>query len=371
MENQSTTKHNNFDLIRLLLAMTVFLVHSFILSKNPKLAFIPDFLSAEVAVNCFFVISGFLVTMSFERSTTNGDYLIKRVRRIYPAYVCVILSSAIAGIWLTDLPLREYLSIDILKYLVSNLSFLNLIQPTLPGVFSGNNVAVVNGALWTIRFEFIFYLFIPILGAMSLKFNKRNIFIILFTFVLLSQVLLKVITLNLPSPSLKILCKILPEIFSYFICGSGLYFFYDAFQKHSRLLFFFSVTLYLFCKTNNITVAMPFLLSVMTIFMACQFRYLGNWCKFGDFSYGIYIWHCPVLQTLIYYGFFVKNPFVALIFSGGIVFLMSFLSWHIIEKNFLKRTSHYLIASNQKAYTTTKSLFNDKQFSSKKEQLTG
>lgn len=91
---------------------------------------------------------------------------------------------------------------------------------------------------------------------------------------------------------------------------------------------------------------MPFIISVIVIFMACQFRYLGNWGKMGDFSYGIYIWHYPVLQMLISFRIFEKNPYVALMIAAIIIFFMSFLSWHVIEKKFLKRTSHYLLASN-------------------------
>lgn len=368
MEKQPIQKYNNFDLIRLLLAFTVFLVHSFILSKNPELSFITSFLSAEVAVNCFFVISGFLVSMSFENSSSNNDYLIKRVRRIYPAYVCVILFSVIVGTWLTNLSVWQYLSIDILKYLVANLSFLNLLQLTLPGVFSNNNVAAVNGALWSIRFEVLFYLFIPILGALILKYNKKIVFISLFMLIMFSTVFLSSIAVNLQFPALRILCGILPKIFLYFICGSFLYFFYGEFQKHSVLLFIFSVTLYFFCKVNDITIFMPFFISVVVIFMACQFKYLGNWAKFGDFSYGIYIWHCPVLQTFISFGLFKKNPYAALVTAAITVFFISFLSWHVIEKKFLKRTSHYVLAANSAIQTNAESPFDKKSMTSDKRQ---
>lgn len=223
-------KYNNFDLIRLLLAVTVFLVHSSILSNNTKLSFIAIFLSVEVAVNCFFVISGFLVSMSFENSSSIGDYLIKRVRRIYPAYVCVILSSVIIGSCLTKLSFREYLSLDILKYLVANLSFLNLIQPTLPGVFSSNNIAGVNGALWTIRFEFVFYLFIPFLGIMISKYNKKFIFIIFFILTMISSIFFNLIANKFQFIPFQLLCTILPKLFLYFLCGSFLYFFYNEFK---------------------------------------------------------------------------------------------------------------------------------------------
>lgn len=94
---QAINKKNNFDLLRLLFSTTVFLVHAYELTKHPQLAFITKFLNSAVAVNAFFVISGFLVTMSYLNSSSAAEYSIKRIRRIYPAYVTVILLSVTAG----------------------------------------------------------------------------------------------------------------------------------------------------------------------------------------------------------------------------------------------------------------------------------
>ena len=89
---------NNFDLIRVILALIVFLVHAASLSGYSGLRLILDIFSAEIAVKSFFIISGFLIFMSYEKSKTISSYFSKRIRRIYPAYVFVILISILTGL---------------------------------------------------------------------------------------------------------------------------------------------------------------------------------------------------------------------------------------------------------------------------------
>jgi len=77
--------------------------------------------------------------------------------------------------FLTNLSVAGYLSFDLIKYMIANLSFLNLIHPELPGVFENNYIQGVNGALWTIRFEVLFYMFIPVAGTILSKYNKKYV----------------------------------------------------------------------------------------------------------------------------------------------------------------------------------------------------
>lgn len=339
---QTISKKNNFDLLRLLLSITVFLVHSSILSKRAELAVITRYLSSEVAVNSFFVISGFLVTMSFYNSSSKTDYFIKRARRIYPAYFSVIFISTFLGLLLTTLPFKSYLSFDLLKYLLANLSFLNLLQPALPGVFASNSMSAVNGALWSIRFEVLFYTTIPIAVLFIQKYNKKYFCLFVFFIVLLLGYFSKAMAGELNSAPFTMLLKITPEIFLYFICGSFLYLFYKDFTKYSHLLFAVSIAGFLISKTAGFNSANPFFISIIVIYFACRFKHLGNWGKYGDFSYGIYIWHFPVLQTIISLNLFDKKPYMALALSTLIIFIFAWFSWHFIEKRFLKRNSHYI-----------------------------
>ncbi|HAW31021.1 MAG TPA: acyltransferase, partial [Planctomycetaceae bacterium] len=59
-------KKNNFDLLRLLFASMVCLVHAYDVSDFGQLAILAGVLSSKVAVQGFFVVSGFLIVMSYE-----------------------------------------------------------------------------------------------------------------------------------------------------------------------------------------------------------------------------------------------------------------------------------------------------------------
>lgn len=334
-------RKNNFDLIRLLLSLTVFLVHSYQLSLKPELKIITSFLNSEVAINSFFIISGFLISLSYERSKSTIDYITKRIRRIYPAYFFVVVLCAIMAAALSEMPPSRYFSADLIKYLLANLSFLNLLHPELPGVFTDNHVTAVNGALWSIRFEVTFYLLIPIIGAFFHLRSKHLGFLLIFICIFLSYVFLDFISSRLNNEALSLLAFHLPVQLLCFMCGAFLFHYFDFFEKNFLRAFLVSVICYVINKYLNIPLLTPIFLSVICIFIACNFIYLGNFGKFGDLSYGVYLWHFPVLQTLISLKMFDSNPYIFLLAATIIVLVLAFLSWHIIEKPFLKKSSHY------------------------------
>src|ERR671912_999974 len=105
---------NNFTLIRLALALAVVISHAFSVTTgvvaDEPLAGLTGFTLGEHAVNGFFAISGFLVTMSFDRRGWR-DYLVARTLRIAPALVVATLAVAfLLGGALTRLPLAQYLA---------------------------------------------------------------------------------------------------------------------------------------------------------------------------------------------------------------------------------------------------------------------
>src|ERR1700722_19521297 len=93
-------RENNFDFMRLSLAVLVIYSHGYALGlgsedSEPFIRFTGGQVSGGViAVNAFFVMSGFLITASAERSRGVGSFLQKRVARIYPAFVVAALLTA-------------------------------------------------------------------------------------------------------------------------------------------------------------------------------------------------------------------------------------------------------------------------------------
>jgi len=86
---------------------------------------------------------------------------------------------------------------------------------------------------------------------------------------------------------------------------------------------------------------------VLVSYLAVGMRFLGNFGRYGDFSYGIYIIHFPVLQTLIGFGLFEANAYLALGVATLLVVGLAFASWHLVEKPFLRKSSHYVVAESE------------------------
>lgn len=334
-------KNNNFDLIRLILASIVVFVHNSRLSQNKNLFFLEKYLSSQLAVNLFFTISGFLITMSFINSKTVAIYFEKRARRILPAYITVVLFSCLAGFFLTSCTFTEYFSLEYVKYLFSNLIFFNNLKPDLPGVFANNSLNAINGSLWTIRFELLCYIFVPFCILLLTKWSKKvllPVYLIVFTFFIFS--LWFASTNN--STFVKLLVEQLAQLLFYFTNGMAIYFIWPHIQKQALQLFIVSSIIVLLSQILNLSIVEPVFLSIIVIYLAVNFKFLGNFSKFGDFSYGIYIWHFPIIQTLISFDFYKNSPCLALILSLFITFIFAIISWHLIEKPFLRKKSHFL-----------------------------
>ncbi len=96
----------------------------------------------------------------------------------------------------------------------------------------------------------------------------------------------------------------------------------------------------------------PLALGILVIYAATAVPHLGNFARFGDFSYGIYIIHFPVVQALVASGLFARDPWAAFWSSLALVAVLSALSWHAIERPFLRRHSHYRLAETGAGGTT-------------------
>ncbi len=223
---------NNFDLLRLLFAGTVCLVHAYELSGFRELAWIASFLSTAVAVKAFFVVSGFLIFMSHERSTSLASYTGKRIRRIYPAYFAVVMLCALGLALASARPLAEYFSFAWLKYVLANLVFLNFLQPTLPGVFEANHMPAVNGALWTLKIEVMFYVSVPVFAVLFRRVPRLPAIVFVYCASVVYWVLLTAAAERTGSGLYNELARQLPGQLSYFMSGALLYYYLPFFVRH-------------------------------------------------------------------------------------------------------------------------------------------
>ena len=348
---KTISQKNNFDFIRLFLALGVFLYHTDELTQIPDFRIFGMASSAAIAVHAFFIVSGFLIFMSYERSSSLKRYFSKRIRRIAPGYIAVILLSFLFLSLLSTLPLKEYFSTsDSIRYLLANLTTLNFLHPTLPGVFEDHHYTAVNGALWTIKIEVAFYFIVPLIVYFIHRFKPVKVLLLIFVFSALYFFAMSQLYRQEHHSVFLVLQRQLPGQMMLFSMGALLYYYFDWFKRYSTLLLAAAIFIYLvqnFTESELLYPLYTISLSIMVIYLALVFPYIGHISRYGDLSYGIYIWHFPMIQTFISLHLFDKHPMIAFLGLTILILFLAWLSWHIIEKPFLGKRSHYVLESEE------------------------
>lgn len=359
MNGAKDIRRNNLDCLRLILAFIVVMFHFCGLTSIYSLSGYRRYFDADYAVKAFFVISGILIYRSYVRTSSFTSYLEKRARRIYPAYFTVVTLAALALCPLSILPASQYFGIGFWKYLGANYLFLNFLAPKLPGVFTTNDMPAVNAALWTLKIEVTFYLFVPILHYLCRRFGTKWVMTAILCFSYLWKygfsylaAIDKTASVYSIDGSRSIYYKLevqFPAQLMYFSAGVLLLLYFDTLKLHFR-----SISCITLCV---LVLDHCFLKSVLDVvwisgivFVFGFWRYFANFSKYGDFSYGIYIVHFPILQAMVALGLTALNP--ALFLAIGLVFigLAAFLMWNLVESRFLRSSSHYrqVVAGNLK-----------------------
>jgi len=336
---------NNFDLTRLLLAILVVFEHAYLVGLQPlRTSFLGIPIDAHIAVQGFFVVSGYLIFQSWERSSDWREYFVKRVRRIYPAYFTVVVAMAVIGVFFTSRDVVGYFtSIEWVRYLISNLAFLNFLQPTLPGVFADRVDPLINGPLWTIKVEVMFYLIVPLIAMLARRYRVIWVMAVLYVVSFIWAYSFYHLYVTGGRGAYLKLSYQLPGQLSFFLGGGVLFYYFEIFKRHAHL-FGTAAALILLAHFNFGSVALallyPAALSIVVIYLAECAPYLGNFGRFGDLSYGLYILHFPVLQMVAASGL-IANPKLAYAVGCLAAVVLAYLSWHLIEKPALFRSSHY------------------------------
>jgi peptidoglycan/LPS O-acetylase OafA/YrhL len=334
------SKNNNINFLRLVLAYIVVIFHSMSLSghKYP----LAKLFDGHIAVCGFFIISGFLIIRSCWSSNSLKNYFIKRCKRLLPAYFLVIIICTFFLSLLSNLSMAEYFkSPQTLKYFFANIVFMNFLQSSLPGVFIENNGLAVNGALWTIKLEIGFYIIAPIIAHIlnKLKTRKRiNVFLILLY--ILGYVY-NFVCLNLYKRTgnkfVEELAHQLPGFIQYFAVGIFCVINYEFVHKYDKYLIIPGITILVVYYILGNEYFLPIGLGIIIMLISFNFSKINNIGKIGDYSYGVYIFHYPIIQIFISFGYFTINKNIALLTVIGTVFSVSYISWHFLEKRILKR----------------------------------
>jgi peptidoglycan/LPS O-acetylase OafA/YrhL len=328
------SRANNFDALRLLAAATVIFSHSFLIADGNENHEPLIVLSGRqsilglAGVFVFFAVSGFLVTQSFEETRSPWRFLVKRALRIFPGLVvALVLSAFVLAPMVTTLPLRDFLTrAEPWRYVFWN-TLLDLRQHELPGVmFVDNPVGLeVNGSLWTLRYEFEMYLMVLALGVAGL---------------LRVPVLLALLALGLGCiyfPALDMLGG-WGWMLSFFVGGMLLYklrawpHLFDG-----RIALIALVGLAATVKFGGFILWFSIFGGYLALWLAFTRRLpLLPAARFGDLSYGLYIYGWPSEQAVIWalggHAAWWQVCGLALPLAGA----LAFLSWHLVEKPMLR-----------------------------------
>jgi peptidoglycan/LPS O-acetylase OafA/YrhL len=323
------------------------LVHTYVLSRQSQLAFLGEWLSSEVAVRAFFVVSGLLVFMSYDKTRSLARYAEKRFRRIYPAYFTVVAGCALLLFLVSTASAGNYFGSGFVKYLAANLVFLNFIHPTLPGVLEGNALPEVNGALWTLKIEVMFYIAVPLFAWLFERLGRLRVMIAIYALSVLYAWIFDRLARETGSNLYLVLGRQLPGQLSYFMVGSFFYYYFGFFRRHAAWFAAAALALAILHRFMPTGPLEPLWLGTLVAVFGF-FLHAGNFGRFGDFSYGIYILHFPILQTMIQFGLFAWSPFGGLALACATVLAAAALMWHLVERPFLARSSHYVAAVEKK-----------------------
>lgn len=328
--------NNCFDFLRIFFAVDILLAHLGELSQNKNLHFLSDYTNAIIGIKGFFVISGFLVAKSYINTPSLSKYFLKRVKRIVPAYIFVLLLSVLILAFFSKYSFIDYFTdINVYKYLGWNSVFLNFMHPCLPGLFENNLICAVNGALWTLKVEEGFYIALPFIFYFIKKIKRPFVVLITLYFLSLLYWFFMDDYFNMP-----LLAKQLPGYLAYFVVGIFLYLNLKFVLDNSEKLFLVAMSTLILSRylDLNINILYPAVFGTAVVAAAYSFSFLNSFGKFCDFTYGIYIYHFPIIQLFRQYNLFERyNAFLMAIYVILTTFLFAAFSWYYIEKRFLDR----------------------------------
>jgi peptidoglycan/LPS O-acetylase OafA/YrhL len=319
MKVRAEGETNNFTLLRLLLALAVVLGHFKLLSGTEY----PHFPSnlADAAVDCFFVVSGFLIALSYARTRGLWSFYVRRFFRLYPMYACIVLIQT--GIMLSMLPGGPFSEPHAtIRYLAVNLAFANFLQYDIGGVLHGLHVPGINPSLWTLKIELGFYLIVPLVFLAIRRWGFRSLLAIF-----LASAVYEVVALHLGDPRFA---KQLPGQMQFFVVGMALYLYVPNFRLPSWVSAIVTVA-FLVVWTWLDPIESGLCPLVVGAFVFCFALCTPVAHMRTDMSYSVYLVHGPLIQTLLLLGLFRDTP----LYMMGIiasVLVLSYVAEHLVER---------------------------------------
>jgi peptidoglycan/LPS O-acetylase OafA/YrhL len=295
-----------------------------------------------VAVAGFFFFSGFLITRSRMGRSTVFRYFWRRGLRIFPAFWAALLVTAyviaplafrketgsFSGYWSADTesPLTYF---PHNMWLVLNQRNIAEMGDSLPLAALGGHDW--NGSAWTLEYEFKAYIMVGLLGLFGILAHRFLATAVAAAIIVVNAMTwadvgnLAAINPTLGNPYNAMLLA--PFAFGMLFALWG-----DHIPIDDRVAVFALVVGLITYDVGGWNIYGQYGFCYVLMWFAIRARWLTNWERFGDLSYGVYIFAWPIMQLAVYFGVHDKGWWVYHLLVVLVIHIVAFFSWHLIEK---------------------------------------
>jgi len=345
-------KTNNFDLIRLAAALQVAINHT---AANFNVdgwgAGLIAVTGLLPGVPVFFFISGFLISRSFEKNPVLGDFFLNRILRVYPGLTACFLLSVAAVWWVGYFDTITVADSKIGLWIAAQLSIVQFYNPDFMRQYG---TGVLNGSMWTITVELQFYVLVPIVHALLRGRPSTRANGILLVLILIFLCVNQAYVHDAPHYSHEFWYKLAGVSFApwFYMFLVGV-----AFQRNFAFLqrwlagrFALVLAFYCFIAIamgrplnwnfgNTLGPALFLLICLVTFAAAFSCSTLSDKILAReDLSYGIYIYHMPVVNLLLVLG--MGGRPLGFLAAIAATLVLAWLSWKWVEKPALGLKRH-------------------------------
>jgi peptidoglycan/LPS O-acetylase OafA/YrhL len=338
-------RQNNIDFLRPALPLLVVFGHSFAVTQGSDMAEPVMRLTrgqvtvGSIAVDAFFILSGFLITASYQRSSSALSFLKKRVARIYPAFLVVMVVTAVCFVPFGGGQVEGHGLSGKIVLLVTSIVRLKDIKSS--GTFAGNPIPyVVNASLWTVSYEFLCYLGVVVFGV-TMALRRRRALAALFGATIVASVLYAHFGWHSPHSVAGALFgypQAWARLIPMYLAGVVFYLYRESIplNRWGALLSVFAMAIACVIPLGY-TVLFPVFGTYLLMYLAFWERCpLDRVMRFGDLSYGTYLYAFPIQQLLVQHLALRNSPVRLFATATPLVLAAAAASWFFVERPALR-----------------------------------
>lgn len=332
-------RRNHFNLLKLVFASMVILSHVPELQDGDRhrewLTQVFGTLSfGELAVDSFFVLSGYLVSKSWMARPRVSDYVLARLLRIFPGFavaslICALVIGPLYG------SSQYFDQFNPLRYAWT---WATLAPPATPPVFNGTPYPLLNASLWTIRYEFFCYLLVMGVG-LWLPLRQARVWLGLAAGLVVGFVSLRLGWWAAPMPMVESLVRC-SMVFSAGACFAW----YERSWVWSGRWATWALLLWLLLMSLNALaeVATAWCWGYALLVYAKQGPGPPAFHRLPDMSYGTYLYAWPINKIVLWHA-----PNLPMAWGFGLTLCMALcagaLSWQLVEAPALRLKRRRLV----------------------------